>query len=67
MEKEIFYVRGLVCETTLTTVMVLAKDPEDARAKACEVSGVSGTLTVYTQKTFDGLQEGENFIMGFAS
>ena len=66
MSKEIYYVRGFVCETTPTVVMVLAEDPASAFQSAIE-AGLSGNTTIYPQGTFGGLNKGENLIIGFAS
>jgi hypothetical protein len=62
--KDVFYVRGLVCETRKTTVMVVAADEEEATLKAAEC-GVTHVIEVRLREDYEGLPEGDNFIIGF--
>jgi hypothetical protein len=64
-ENKVFYVRGYICESTPTVVMVLAATPEEATIRACERGGVTGILTVIPVEEWKGLNPAERFIIGF--
>ena len=66
---KIFYVRGMVCENLPTVIMVAATTHTHAASKAADFA-VTGEITVIPQDEWDatgGLEEGENFIIGFVT
>ena len=64
--KKIFYVRGLIVETTPTVVMLLAEDKNKAALRATDY-GLSGKMTVIEQDDWDGCKKRETLIIGFAT
>ena len=67
--RKIYYVRGYVNETIKTTIMLTAWTEVDAKWIA-EDFGVKGEIQVFTKDEWDtigGLDEGENFIVGYCN
>lgn len=63
----IFYVRGLIGETTKATVMLIAADKGSADKNAVDF-GITGEKKVFSQnewETVGGLEENEHFILGY--
>ena len=65
--KDVFYVRGLVCEIKPTVCMVVAKDAHEAALQATEY-GVTGKVEVIHIDDWEGLiRPDENFMIGFVN
>ena len=61
---KLFYVRGLVCETRKTVVLLAARDEMDAALKAGDF-GITGEVVVIPEEEWDGRQQDEHFFIGF--